>query len=117
MTILQQISAFVLASALAVLGFKLLVKLRILPLLLWWGLGKNLYPVWAAGHSLLFYGVLAALALLTLASWLCPVLTEHLENKRLERMILEDLSKARAEGREIDSIQIQHGIPVAKYRA
>ena len=117
MTILQQLVLFFLALVGLALAFKLLVKLRLLPLLLWWVIGKVIFSQWFAGHPVVFYGVLGILALLTLASWLGPLLGRIQENKRAERMVLEELSRARAEGRTIDYIQVENGIPVAKYKA
>ncbi|PWM51301.1 MAG: hypothetical protein DBX60_07170 [Bacillota bacterium] len=112
MTILLQIGAFVLGLAVLGLAFKLLVKLRILPLLVWLGLGKGLYPSWSAAHPLIFCGVLAALALLMVFSWLGP----WLESRRLERQVRDEIIRARAEGRTIDGIKMQNGVPVMTYR-
>lgn len=117
MTIPQQLILFFLALVGLALAFKLLVKLRLLPLLLWWVIGKEIFSQWFAGRPVVFYGGLGILALLTLASWLGPLFGRIQENRRAERMVLEELSRARAEGRIIDSIQIENGIPIAKYKA
>ena len=45
-----QIGVLLLALALLLLAFKLLVKSRLLPLLIWCGLGWKLYPQWSAAH-------------------------------------------------------------------
>lgn len=74
-----QIGVLLLALSLLLLAFKLLVKSRLLPLLIWCGLGWKLYPQWSAAHPFIFYGVLAALALVTAFSWLGPWLERRRE--------------------------------------
>mgnify|MGYP000041899858 CR=1 FL=1 len=67
MTILQQVllafAAFVLFIFAIRLVFALLLRLQLLPILVWLGVGR-LYPQWAAAHPFVFYGVLALFALL-----------------------------------------------------
>lgn len=116
MTIPQQIGLFLLGLVVLALTFRVLVKLRLLPLLLWLGVGKGLYPQWSEGHPLVFYGVLAVLVLFALTSWLPPLLERRRENRQMEKMILEDIARANVEGRTIDSIQIQGGLPITTYR-
>lgn len=120
MMILLQIAVFFLAltvlAAVFRLAFQLLVRLWLLPPLIWWALGKVLYPQWSAAHPLLFYGVLAVLILVMLAVWFGPLVARQRENKRLERMVSEGISRARAEGRTIDNIQLENGVPVITYR-
>ncbi len=70
MTILQQVllafAAFVLFIFAIRLVFALLLRLQLLPILVWLGVGR-LYPQWAAAHPFVFYGVLALFALLALS--------------------------------------------------
>ena len=72
MTILQQVllafAAFVLFIFAIRLVFALLLRLQLLPILVWLGVGR-LYPQWAAAHPFVFYGVLALFALLALSCW------------------------------------------------
>ena len=82
-----QIGVLLLALSLLLLAFKLLVKSRLLPLLIWCGLGWKLYPQWSAAHPFIFYGVLAALALVTAFSWLGPWLERRREEKRFENHV------------------------------
>ena len=76
MTILQQVllafAAFVLFIFAIRLVFALLLRLQLLPILVWLGVGR-LYPQWAASHPFVFYGVLAFFGLLALSCWLRPV--------------------------------------------
>ena len=62
MTILQQVllafAAFVLFIFAIRLVFALLLRLQLLPILVWLGVGR-IYPQWAAEHPFVFYGVLA----------------------------------------------------------
>ena len=76
MTILQQVllafAAFVLFIFAIRLVFALLLRLQLLPILIWLGVGR-IYPQWAAEHPFVFYGVLAFFGLLALSCWLRPV--------------------------------------------
>ena len=56
MKFVVQIGVLLLALSLLLLVFKLLVKSRFLPLLIWCGLGWKLYPQWSAAHPFIFYG-------------------------------------------------------------
>ena len=86
MTILQQVllafAAFVLFIFAIRLVFALLLRLQLLPILVWLGVGR-LYPQWAAAHPFVFYGVLALFALLALSCWLRPV-APLLQTSRIE---------------------------------
>ncbi len=116
MTALQQIGIVILALIALVIVFMLLVKMRLLPLGLWLFLGKVPFAQWSGRHPLIFYGVLVLLAGLTLASWLVPKLRQWREGRWIERKIRADIAAAHAEGRVIESIELDHGIPVIKYR-
>lgn len=120
MTILLQVCVFFLVlSALilaARLALALLVRLWVLPPLLWWGLGTRLYPQWAAANPLLFYGVLAALVLAMLARWIGPPLMRLLEDRQMERTVRDEIARAHTEGRVIDGIRLENGVPVTTYR-
>ena len=113
MTILQQVllafAAFVLFIFAIRLVFALLLRLQLLPILVWLGVGR-LYPQWAAAHPFVFYGVLALFALLALSCWLRPVL------RMAERQIKNDLHRANAEGRTITGFQLCNGVPIPEYK-
>lgn len=116
MTILIQLGIFILV--LSLLGllfravFRLLVRLWLLPPLAWWGLCAKVYPQWSAAHPLIAYGVLAMLVLVMLAAWFGPLL----ENRRLERQVRDEIILANAEGRTIEGIRFENGVPVTTYR-
>ena len=107
MKIVIQIGVLLLVLSLLLLAFKLLVKSRLLPLLIWCGLGWKLYPQWSNAHPFIFYGVLAFLALVIVFSWLGP----YLERRREEEAI-----RARAEGRTISGFKVENGVPVTIWR-
>lgn len=111
-----QIGVLLLALSLLLLAFKLLVKSRLLPLLIWCGLGWKLYPQWSAAHPFIFYGVLAALALVTAFSWLGPWLERRREEKRFENHVRSEAARARAEGRTISGFKVENGGPVTIWR-
>ena len=121
MTILQQVllafAAFALLRLAVRLIFVLLVRLHLIPILVWLGVGR-LYPQWAAAHPIVYYGILVFFTLLVLSCWLRPVLAWVQEKRMLrmaERRIRSDLHRANAEGRTITGFQLYSGIPVAKY--
>ena len=101
MTILQQVlrafAAFVLFIFAIRLVFALLLRLQLLPILVWLGVGR-IYPQWAAEHPFVFYGVLAFFGLLALSCWLRPMVEWAQERQMLrlaERQIKDDLHRAR----------------------
>ena len=114
MTILQQVllafAAFVLFIFAIRLVFALLLRLQLLPILVWLGVGR-IYPQWAAEHPFVFYGVLAFFGLLALSCWLRPVVEWVQERQMLrlaERQIKNDLHRANAEGRTITGFQLRN---------
>ena len=116
MKIVIQVGVFLLVLFLLLLAFKLLVKSRLLPLLLWCGLGWKLYPQWSNAHPFIFYGVLAVLALVTVFSWLGPWLERRREVKRFESHVRSELLRAEAEGRTISGFQVENGVPITIWR-
>ena len=113
MTILQQVllafAAFVLFIFAIRLVFALLLRLQLLPILVWLGVGR-IYPQWA--------GVLAFFGLLALSCWLRPVVEWVQERQMLrlaERQIKNDLHRANAEGRTITGFQLCNGVPIPEY--
>ena len=112
MTILQQVllafAAFVLFIFAIRLVFALLLRLQLLPILVWLGVGR-LYPQWAAAHPFVFYGVLALFALL---EWV----QERQMLRLAERQIKNDLHRANAEGRTITGFQLCNGVPIPEYK-
>lgn len=116
MKIVIQIGVLLLVLSLLLLAFKLLVKSRLLPLLIWCGLGWKLYPQWSNAHPFIFYGVLAFLALVIVFSWLGPYLERRREEKRFENHVRSEAIRARAEGRTISGIKVENGVPVTIWR-
>ena len=97
--------------------FALLLRLQLLPILVWLGVGR-IYPQWAAEHPFVFYGVLAFFGLLALSCWLRPVVEWVQERQMLrlaERQIKDDLHRANAEGRTITGFQLCNGVPIPEY--
>ena len=122
MTILQQVllafAAFLLFIFAIRLVFALLLRLQLLPILVWLGVGR-LYPQWAEAHPFVFYGGLALFALLVLSCWLRPVVEWVQERQMLrlaERQIKNDLHRANAEGRTITGFQLRNGVPIPEYK-
>ena len=122
MTILQQVllafAAFALLSLAVRLIFALLVRLHLIPILVWLGVGR-LYPQWAAAHPIVYYGILVFFTLLVLSCWLRPVLEWVQERQMLrlaERQIKNDLHRADAEGRTITGFQLCNGVPIPEYK-
>ena len=121
MTILQQVllafALFVLLIFVARLAFTLLLRLQLLPVLTWLCVGR-VYPQWAAAHPFVFYGVLALFGLLALSCWLRPLiewLQEAQKARLVERLIVNELHRAAAEGRTISGFQVKNGVPIAEY--
>ena len=119
MTALQQIVlAFLALVAILVclkLTLRLLAKLHILPVLLYLVVGLAVFPAWVAQHSVAYYGILAALVLLVLASWLGPVVRDIRMERRAQQLLLDELKQAREEGHSISSFELHSGIPIAHY--
>ena len=116
MKFIIQIVVFLLVLSLIPLALKLLVKSRLLPPLIWWGLGRELYPQWSAAHPFMFYGILAALAVLVLFSWLGPWLARRREEKQFERYVRDEIARADAEGRTISGFKVENGVPITIWR-
>lgn len=122
MTILSQVLLGFAAIALLIFSvrliFTLLLRLQLLPVLIWLCVGR-VYPQWAAAHPFVFYGVLALFALLALSCWLRPVVEWVQERQMLrlaERQIKNDLYRANAEGRTITGFQLCNGVPIPEYK-
>ena len=117
MTALQQIVlAFLALVAILVclkLTLRLLVKLHILPVLLYLVVGLAVFPAWVAQHSVAYYGILAVLILLVLATWFGPAVRDIRMERRAQRLLLDELKQAREEGHSIDSFELHNGIPIA----
>ena len=111
------------AAAIALLIFSvrliltLLLRLQLLPVLIWLCVGR-VYPQWAAAHPFVFYGVLSLFGLLALSCWLRPLvewLQETQKARLAERLILDELHRAAVEGRTISGFQVKNGVPIAEY--
>lgn len=97
--------------------FTLLLRLQLLPVLIWLCVGR-VYPQWAAAHPFVFYGVLSLFGLLALSCWLRPLvewLQETQKARLAERLILDELHRAAVEGRTISGFQVKNGVPIAEY--
>lgn len=115
MTMIQQLFIVIVALSLLPLALRLLIKSRFLPALLWWGAGQ-LYPTWRTAHNISFYCVLALLILVSVASWLGPVVDRKRQERMAVKILRKDIVRAHEEGREIDCIEIVNGFPLTKYR-
>jgi len=121
MSIVHQILLFVLILALLPLAFRLvvqlLVKLRLLPLLLYLLAVKVFFPGWAASHETLCIVLLAAIVAGTLAVWLAPLIRRLREEHRAKEVLLSELQFARE--RELSTedyhFTIKNGIPILEY--
>ena len=119
MTALQQIVlaffALVVILVCLKLALRLLAKLHILPVLLYLVVGLAVFPAWVAQHSVAYYGILAALVLLVLASWLGPWYGIYGWSAAHSSSFSDELKQAREEGHSIDSFELHSGIPIAHY--
>ena len=122
MTILQQVllafAAFVLFIFAIRLVFALLLRLQLLPILVWLGIGR-LYPQWAEAHPFVFYGVLALFALLALSCWLRPVVEWVQERQMLrlaERQIKNDLHRPMRRGAPLPAFSCVTAYPSRNMR-
>ena len=82
LTLAQQMFFFFLALFLIQLVFCILVKLKLMPVLIYLACANLIFPEWVAAHQLLYRAILAGLVLITVFRWVGPKLIEHLEEKR-----------------------------------
>ena len=122
MTILSQVLLGFAAIALLIFSvrliFTLLLRLQLLPVLIWLCVGR-VYPQWAAAHPFVFYGVLSLFGLLALSCWLRPLvewLQETQKARLAERLILDELHRTAVEGRTISGFQVKTVSPSRNMR-
>lgn len=79
LTLAQQMFFFVLAVFLILLVFRILVKLKLAPVLLYAACANLIFPEWVAEQKALYWAILAGLVLVTIFRWVGPRLTAHME--------------------------------------
>lgn len=107
---------FFLALFLIQLVFCILVKLKLMPVLIYLACANLIFPEWVAAHQLLYRAILAGLVLITVFRWVGPKLIEHLEEKRIMQSIVEQSRWAEAMGYRTDQInfEVKDGMPQIK---
>jgi len=98
MTIIQQLFLVFLALFLLRLALYILAKLKLMPLLVYVLCTNLVFPGWIVDHPLLYRGIFAALAVITVLRWVGPKLAEHLEECRLMEQISAQAHAAREMG-------------------
>ena len=96
LTLAQQMFFFVLAVFLILLVFRILVKLKLAPVLLYAACANLIFPEWVAEQKALYWAILAGLVLVTIFRWVGPRLTAHMEEQRIMREIVEQSRAADA---------------------
>mgnify|MGYP000046113558 CR=1 FL=1 len=72
LTLAQQMFFFVLAVFLILLVFRILVKLKLAPVLLYAACANLIFPEWVAEQKALYWAILAGLVLVTIFRWVGP---------------------------------------------
>ena len=118
LTLAQQMFFFVLAVFLILLVFRILVKLKLAPVLVYAACANLIFPEWVAEQKALYWTVLAGLVLVTIFRWVGPRLTAHMEEQRIMREIVEQSRAAEAMGYRNDQIsfEVKNGTPQSKIR-
>ena len=118
LTLAQQMFFFVLAVFLILLVFRILVKLKLAPVLVYAACANLIFPEWVAEQKALYWTVLAGLVLVTIFRWVGPRLTAHMEEQRIMREIVEQSRAAEAMGYRNDQIsfEVKNGTPQIKIR-
>ena len=98
LTLAQQMFFFVLAVFLILLVFRILVKLKLAPVLVYAACANLIFPEWVAEQKALYWAILAGLVLVTIFRWVGPRLTAHMEEQRIMREIVEQSRAAEAMG-------------------
>lgn len=116
LTLAQQMFFFFLALFLILLVFRILAKLKLMPVLIYLACANLIFPEWVAAHQLLYWAILAGLVLVTVIRWVGPKLTEYLEEKRIMQSIAEQSRMAEAMGYRTDQIsfEVKDGVPKLK---
>lgn len=121
MSMIHQLLLFILILALIPVAFRLslwlLVKLRLLPLVLYLLVVKVFFPGWSAVHELLYIGFLAAIIAGTLTAWLAPLIRHLREEHRVKEVLLSELQFAKEQGLSTEDYHftIKNGVPLLEY--
>ena len=103
---------------------KLMVKLRLLPAMLYAVLGNTLFLSWSAENRVLADGILLALLALTALSWLVTFYRKSAERfgfsraqRQRKKFLSEQLRTAKSVGFTMDKIRVKctDGLPIVKY--
>ena len=118
LTLAQQMFFFVLAVFLILLVFRILVKLKLAPVLVYAACAHLIFPEWVAEQKALYWAILAGLVLVTIFRWVGPRLTAHMEEQRIMREIVEQSRAAEAMGYRNGQIsfEVKDGTPQIKIR-
>lgn len=121
MSIFKQLLLFILIVSLIPVVFRLvlhlLIKLHLLPLLLYLATVKFFFPSWAAAYEVLCIGLLAAIVIATLASWLVPWIRGLIEERQIKDLLLSDIRFAEEQGLSTDQYHftVKNGVPILEY--
>ena len=102
LTLAQQLFFFVLAVFLILLVFRILVKLKLMPVLLYMACANLIFPGWVSEHTVLYGVILAELLLVTVLRWAAPWLMEYMEDRRIKGQIAAQAHMARELGYQED---------------
>ena len=103
---------------------KLMVKLRLLPAMLYAVLGNTFFLSWSAENRVLADGILFALLALTALSWLVTLYRKAAERfgfsrtqRQRNKFLSEQLRTAKSVGFPMDKIRVKctDGLPIIKY--
>lgn len=99
------------------LTLRLLVKLHLLPLILYLLMTRFFFPGWAAAHEVLSIGLLAAIATGTLAVWIAPLIRHFWEEHRIRKVLLSQVQLAREQGLSPEDYHftVKNGLPILEY--
>jgi hypothetical protein len=91
----------------------LLVKLHLLPLILYLLMTRFFFPGWAAAHEVLCIGLLASIVAGTLAMWLAPLIRRLREEHRAKAVLLSEIQFARGTGLSTEDLHftVKNGFP------
>ena len=84
LTLAQQMFFFFLALFLIQLVFCILVKLKLMPVLIYLACANLIFPEWVAAHQLLYRAILAGLVLITVFRWVGPKKAHHAVHRGTE---------------------------------
>lgn len=99
------------------LVIQLLIKLRLLPLVVYGILVETLFADWAELHPFISTGIFVAIALLVIISWLQPLFHRISEDRMAEQIVLNGIRQAHADGLTEGQyhFSIRNGVPILEY--